>query len=68
LRIAGKKNNESLTNDSSFIFVLSIKAAVEMLFMNNGALHDEIDTTFIIYLNRLVWNEHSYESIKTYFS
>ncbi len=63
-----KKYSESLANDSNFIPMSSVRAAVEVLSVSNGALHGEVGATFIIHSNRLVRNEHSYESIKTHLS
>jgi hypothetical protein len=48
--------------------ISSIRAAVEVLSVSNGILYNEIDATSTIHLNRLVRNEHSYESIETHLS
>jgi hypothetical protein len=48
--------------------VLSIRAAVEMLSINNNALHNEVNAIFTIYPNRLVRNEYNYKSIEIYLS
>jgi hypothetical protein len=63
-----KKYSESLANDSSFMPVSSVRAAVEVLSVSNGALHGEVGATPTIHPNRLVRNEHSYESTETHLS
>jgi hypothetical protein len=63
-----KKYNESLANDNSFMPILLVRAVVEVLFVNNDILHDEIDVLSIIHSNKLVRNGHNYEFTEIHFS